>query len=159
MRPVPGRFKRCSAGLAIRQKNLQSPCRCNKMYFNALTLHPTGHPSVKVSINKNQQVTAAWLSWYSPGSLFLTWSYSRSPGYSRAPQARKELAKWAGNNFSSGTLPQFLASIKFRAICCSHFLKNEDAVKKILFANIRNTITCQKLWQGLPLGKDRNSDL
>ena len=50
--------------------------------------------------------------------------------------------------FWACTLPQFLASIRFRAICCNHFLQNEDTVKKMLFANIRNTATCQKLRQG-----------
>ena len=50
--------------------------------------------------------------------------------------------------FWACTLPQFLASIRFRAIYCNHFLRNEDAVKKMLFANTRNTTTCQKLWQG-----------
>ena len=52
---------------------------------------------------------------------------------------------------ASGTLPQFLASVRVRAICCNHFLRNEDAVKKMLFANTRNTTTCQKLRQGVPL--------
>ena len=50
--------------------------------------------------------------------------------------------------FWACTLPQFLASIRFRAICYNHFLRNEDTVKKMLFANIRNTATCQKLRQG-----------
>ena len=38
--------------LAFWQKNPHTPCRCNEMYFNALTLYPRGDPSVKVSINK-----------------------------------------------------------------------------------------------------------
>ena len=37
--------------LAFWQKNPHTPCRCNEMYFNALTLYPRGEPSDKVSIN------------------------------------------------------------------------------------------------------------
>lgn len=59
------------------------------------------------------------------------------------------LVGWVGCS-RRGTLPQFLAIVRNRAVCYNHFLINEDAVKKMFFVNIRNTITYQKLWQGVP---------